>query len=78
MNNNEVSFDINCRNACINPNNGNSVTITIDDCDKNDLIEIVKDRTSLADIIDALDESEVLDYIGVSKVKEYFNLTETE
>lgn len=78
MNNNEISFDINCKNAGISPNNGSSVTITIDDCDKNDLIEIVKDCTSLADIIDALDESEVLDYIGVSKVKEYFNLTETE
>lgn len=35
---NQISFDINCKNAGISPNGNSSVTISIEDCDKSDLI----------------------------------------
>lgn len=75
---NQISFDINCKNASISPNGNSSVTITIVDCDKSDLIETVRDTCSIKEIIDYLDESEVLDFIGVDAVKKYFELTEID
>lgn len=76
--NKQVSFDINCKNGLISPNNGNSVTLTIEDCDRDDLIEIAKDCTSIGEIIDSIGESEVLEHIGVDSVKKHFGLTEIE
>lgn len=73
-----VSFDINCKYASINPNGNNSITVTIDECDEDDLISMVIGSVSLVDIMSQLDESEILDHIGVAKVKSYFDLTENE
>lgn len=74
----EISFDINCKHASVSPNGNSSVTVTIEDCDNDDMLEITMDLISSVDLIDALDESEILDHIGVDKVKKYFGLTETE
>lgn len=74
----QISFDINCKSGLLSPNGNNSVTITIEDCDKDDLIEIVKDLVSVSDIVSSLDSEEVLDSIGIDEVKKHFNLTDTE
>lgn len=76
--NNQISFDINCKNAGLSPNGNSSITISVEDCDKSDLIETVRDACSIREIMDYLDESEVLEFIGVDSVKKYFELTEID
>lgn len=74
----QISFDINCKHVSVSPNGNNSVTVTIEDCDNDELLDITIDLISSADLIDSLDESEILDHIVVDKVKKYFELTEIE
>ena len=76
MNNRDVSFDINCKNVGISPNGYNSITVTIEDCDKIDIIDLVKDILSIDEVVDNFDEEIILDKIGVDTVKKYFGLTE--
>jgi len=72
-----ISFDINCQEVSISPNGNRSITVTVGECDEDDL-DIVTDSVSLVNIMSRLDESEILDHIGVAKVKSYFDLTENE
>lgn len=37
-----ISFDINCENVAVSPNNGRSVTVSLSDVSQSDLIEILE------------------------------------
>lgn len=49
------SFDLNCKNASISPNGNSSVTLTLEDVDK-------------TDVLDLFDIPECLDYFGEDEV----------
>lgn len=74
--NNQMSFDINCKDCSVSPNGYNYITLTVGECDKTDLLELMRDTFSVKEIMDYLDESEVLDHIGSDTAKKHFDLTD--
>lgn len=66
------SFDINCANVTVNANNGNSVTATIDDAEKGDILDLFDAQ----EMIDHIGVKDMLDQIGEDEVRKHFNIQE--
>ena len=68
----DFSFDMNCKSGLISPNGNNSVTITIEDCDKDDVLGMFDiqefiDHFGLKGVLDQIGEQDCISHFGLEK-----------
>lgn len=71
---NTISFDISVPSASIEPNGFSKVTVSLNDVEKKDLLDLF----SADEAVDHFDKSDLLDHIGIDEAKKHFGLVEKE
>lgn len=67
MANNQFSFDINCANVSISPNSSRSVTVTLEDVEKTDVMDLFDTQ----EFIDHFGEDVVIDQLDNTKLESW-------
>ena len=71
----KFSFDLNCYNVMVNANSGRVVTVTLDDVEKSDVLDLFDcaeavDHFSIKDLLDHIGEDECIKHFGLKKHEE--------
>jgi len=61
----DFSFDVNCKNASISPNGNSSVTITLEDVDKSDVLGLF----DIPEFLDHFGEDDVIGQLDNRKLE---------
>lgn len=78
---------IDCREMQVSQSGYNSLSVTLEGVDGDDLLSAVKDNDlqadvlsgmSISEVIDAFGQDEILDHIGRTEVIDYFEIKECE
>lgn len=61
------TFDLNCRNASISPNGNSSVTLTLEDVDKSDVLDLF----DIPEAVDHFGSKEIIAYLDESELEKW-------